>query len=136
LSGRSFEIEKANQELRTLDEMKSNLLANVSHELQTPLVSIKGYTEMILKGRLGTVTEEQKKGLEVSLRNIDRLIGMINNLLNFSRLEKDMAGMVITNFPLPALVDEAIDLVRESAASRRVTLSSRYLTHAAQEKAD
>lgn len=136
LSGRSFEIEKANQELRTLDEMKSNLLANVSHELQTPLVSIKGYTEMILKGRLGTVTEEQKKGLEVSLRNIDRLIGMINNLLNFSRLEKDMAGMVITNFPLPALVDEAIDLVRESAASRRVTLSSRYLTDAVEVKAD
>ena len=136
LSARSSEIEKANQELRTLDEMKSNLLANVSHELQTPLVSIKGYTEMILKGRLGTVTEEQKKGLEVSLRNIDRLIGMINNLLNFSRLEKDMAGMIITTFPLPALVDETIDLVHESAEARRVSLSSRYLTDEVEVKAD
>src|SRR5204863_667803 len=106
------------------------------HELQTPLVSIKGYTEMILKGRLGTVTEEQKKGLEVSLRNIDRLIGMINNLLNFSRLEKDMAGMVITSFPLPGLVEETIELVHESADARRIALSSRYLTDEILVKAD
>ena len=67
---------------------ESELLANVSHELQTPLVSIRGYTEMILKGRLGAITEEQRKGLTLSLRNIDRLIGMIDNLLAVSRMDR------------------------------------------------
>lgn len=128
LTSASTDVERANQELRTLDEMKSNLLANVSHELQTPLVSIKGYTEMILKGRLGAVTEEQRKGLEVSLRNIDRLIGMINNLLNFSRIERDMAGMTISSFPLPEIVEEAIELVTEEAAARRISLTTRYMS--------
>lgn len=136
LQKRTAEVERANLELRTLDEMKSNLLANVSHELQTPLVSIKGYTEMILKGRLGSVTEEQRKGLEVSLRNIDRLIGMINNLLNFSRIERDMSSMRIASWPLHQLVDEAIDVVREEASERRITLTTRYLTDDLTVKAD
>ncbi len=131
-----MEVEKANQELRTLDEMKSNLLANVSHELQTPLVSIKGYTDMILKGRLGAITEEQRKGLEVSLRNIDRLIGMINNLLSFSRLEREMAGMTLTTFALPELIEEAIELVRDGASQRRISLTSRYQTDDLEIKAD
>lgn len=128
LSARTTEVGRANQELRALDEMKSNLLANVSHELQTPLVSIKGYTDMILKGRLGAITDEQRKGLEVSLRNIDRLIGMIQNLLSFSRIEKDMAGLNITPFALPELIEESIELVREPAEARRIALTSRYQT--------
>lgn len=133
---RSEEIESANQELRTLDGMKSNLLANVSHELQTPLVSIKGYTEMILKGRLGAITEEQKKGLEVSLRNIDRLIGMINNLLNFSRIERDMSEIVVSAWSLHPLVEEAIDVVRKEAEEKRVALTTRYMTGDLTVKAD
>jgi PAS domain S-box-containing protein len=136
ISARAAEIEQANQELRTLDAMKSDLLANVSHELQTPLVSIKGYTDMILKGRLGAITEEQRKGLEVSLRNVDRLIGMINNLLNFSRLEREMSGMRLTRFPLPELIDEAIEMVRDTAAERRISLTSRYQTDDIEIKAD
>ena len=52
-------------------------------------MSIRGYTEMILKGRLGAITEEQRKGLTLSLlRNIDRLIGMIDNLLAVSRMDR------------------------------------------------
>ncbi len=88
LAQRNEQLEKLNAELKSLDEMKSNLLANVSHELHTPLVSIKGYTEMILKRRLGPLTPEQERGLSVALKNIDRLVEMIDNLLSFSRMEK------------------------------------------------
>jgi hypothetical protein len=116
--------------------MKSNLLANVSHELQTPLVSIKGYTELILKGRLGAVTDEQRKGLDVSLRNIDRLIGMINNLLNFSRIERDMSSMRIESWPLHQLVEETIDVVREAATELRIAITTRYMTDDLIVKAD
>jgi len=105
-SERAGSIERLNAELRRLDEMKSQLLANVSHELQTPIVAIKGYTDMIAKGRLGPVNPEQRRGLEHALRNIDRLISMIDGLLEFSRLERQVGGLDLSEFPLAALVEE------------------------------
>jgi PAS domain S-box-containing protein len=115
--------EELNAELRTLDGMKSDLLANVSHELQTPLVSIRGYTEMILKGRLGTINDEQRKGLSLSLKNIDRLIAMIDNLLAFARMDRESGAMKISSFPLAGVVDEALALLadRIEAKTLRVT---------------
>src|SRR5262249_24986335 len=81
-------------------------------------------------------TDEQKKGLEVSLRNIDRLIGMINNLLNFSRIERDMSSMRIAPWPLHQLVEETIDVVRESASEQRIAITTRYMTDDLTVKAD
>ncbi len=114
------EAEHLNHELKSLDVMKSDLLANVSHELQTPLVSIRGYTEMILKGRLGAVNDEQKKGLALSLKNIDRLIAMIDNLLAFARMDRDPGTMRLTSFALDGVVDEALLLVRERQEAKRI----------------
>jgi PAS domain S-box-containing protein len=113
------ELEQYNTELLKLDEMKSRLLGNVSHELQTPLVSIRGYTEMILKGRLGNITDEQKKGLTLSLRNIDRLIAMIDGLLNLSRDER----LHLTTFQLRGLVEECRDLIRPRLAAKEIQLT-------------
>jgi PAS domain S-box-containing protein len=124
LKARSVELDGLNQELRTLDEMKSNLLGNVSHELQTPLVSIRGYTEMILKGRLGTINEEQRKGLNLCLKNIDRLISMIDNLLAFTRAEPEMGSLTLSRFQLKPLVHEAADLLKDDMSARGVTFSS------------
>jgi len=103
--------------------MKSDLLANVSHELQTPLVSVRGYTEMILKGRLGSINDEQKKGLSLSLKNIDRLIAMIDNLLAFARVDRESGEMKISSFPIVGVVDEALAVLREKieAKALRVT---------------
>jgi signal transduction histidine kinase len=123
LTERRDEAEKLNAELRTLDGMKSDLLANVSHELQTPLVSVRGYTEMILKERLGPINDEQRKGLTLSLKNIDRLIAMIDNLLAFARTDRESGELRMSTFPLPAVVDEALTVLREKieAKSLRVT---------------
>jgi PAS domain S-box-containing protein len=117
------QAEKLNTELRTLDGMKSDLLANVSHELQTPLVSVRGYTEMILKERLGAINDEQRKGLTLSLKNIDRLIAMIDNLLAFARMDRESGELSISTFALASVVDEALALLGEKieAKSLRVT---------------
>jgi len=125
LEARRVEAERLNDELRTLDTMKSDLLANVSHELQTPLVSIRGYTEMIVKGRLGPINDEQKQGLTLSLRNIDRLIGMIDNLLSFARMDRESAAMNLSTFPLEAIVAEVVQLLRDRLAERKIELSLR-----------
>jgi PAS domain S-box-containing protein len=120
LEKRLAEMQRLNKDLKVLDEMKSNLLANVSHELQTPLVSIKGFTEMILKGRLGDVTPEQERGLQVALRNINRLIGLIDNLLAFARTEGPSTALKLESFSLGALVDEAVEMVGERASERGI----------------
>ncbi len=125
---RTNQLDKLNQDLRTLDEMKTKLLTNVSHELQTPLVSIKGYTEMILKGKLGAITEEQERGLQISLKNIERLINMIDNLLSFSQMEKEPEKLKRETFPIWELIDESIELVREKMEARHISITTQYLT--------
>ena len=126
LERRLAEFARLNRDLRSVDEMKSNLLANVSHELQTPLVSIRGYTEMILKGRLGPLTEEQDRGLRVALRNIDRLISLIDSLLTFARAEGDSERLKIETFPLRLLVQDVVELLKDRAAEKKVTVSALF----------
>ncbi len=125
---RNEQLVRLNAELRSLDEMKSNLLANVSHELHTPLVSIKGYTEMVLKRRLGPLTPEQERGLGVALKNIDRLIEMIDNLLSFSRLEQGETQLRLEDVPLWQIIDEAIELVGERIRKKSITVTTQYET--------
>ncbi|ANM28993.1 hypothetical protein ABI59_04350 [Acidobacteria bacterium Mor1] len=135
-SRRSDELDRLNKELRVLDEMKTNLLGNVSHELQTPLVSIRGYTEMILKGRLGAITTEQRKGLDVSLANIDRLISMIDNLLEFSRSTRQVGRLRPSDFPLGPALDEAVALMAPKLEQRGVELTQSYEDRGIQVRGD
>jgi PAS domain S-box-containing protein len=128
LAERNEQLVKLNGELKSLDEMKSSLLANVSHELHTPLVSIKGYTEMILKRRLGPLTPEQERGLGVALKNIDRLIEMIDNLLSFSRIEKGETQLRLEDVPLWQVVDESIEMVGERMRRKSLSVTTQYET--------
>jgi signal transduction histidine kinase len=126
LERRISDFARFNRELRAIDEMKSSFLANVSHELQTPLVSIKGYTEMILKGRMGPLTAEQEKGLNVALRNVDRLIGLIDSLLSFVRTEKASEPLKIEVFSLKRLMGEVLELLKERAEERGVSVKVQF----------
>ena len=126
LAQRNEQLERLNAELRSLDEMKSNLLANVSHELHTPLVSIKGYTEMILKRKLGPLTPEQERGLGVALRNIDRLVELIDNLLSFSRMEKGETRLQLEAVPFWQIADEAVEMVGERIRKKNLTVTTQY----------
>ncbi len=128
LAERNDQLVKMNAELKSLDDMKSSLLANVSHELHTPLVSIKGYTEMILKRRLGPLTPEQERGLGVAQKNIDRLIEMIDNLLSFSRIEKGETQLRLEDVPLWQVVDESIEMVAERIRRKNLSVTTQYET--------
>jgi len=124
LQSRTAELDRLNAELRKLDEMKSNLLGNVSHELQTPLVSIRGYTEIILKERLGPLTVEQRKGLELCLSNIDRLIAMIDGLASVSRPESAGERLMLRRFGLREVVEEAHALLAGAIAAQEIVYSA------------
>ncbi len=97
-------LEQANEELKTLDRLKTDLLANVSHELRTPLSAIRGYVEFMGDGNLGPVSGEQARALSICIRNIDRLNKNINMLLDFSRMELGRVAIHPAPFRLDLLV--------------------------------
>jgi len=75
------------EKVRELDEMKSQFLSDVSHELKTPLASIKGYAKNLLDGVVGELNEKQMHDIERISQNCDRLIRLINDLLSLTRIE-------------------------------------------------
>ncbi len=115
-------LHEANEELKTLDEMKTNLLSNVSHELRTPLVAVMGYSDMILNGKAGPINTTQREFLEISLRNIEKLVTLIENLLDFSRLHRGDERLVFDTFDLADCVRGSMQIVQPLAGTRNVQL--------------
>lgn len=79
-------LQSANEELTRLDRMKDDFLSNVSHELKTPMISVTGYIGMILKEKVGSLTEPQRRFLEISYKNLLKLEKNIDNLLDLAEL--------------------------------------------------
>src|SRR5439155_1402729 len=97
LAQRNQQLEALNAELKSLDEMKSNLLANVSHELHTPLVSIKGYTEMVLKRKLVSVTTQYESDDLVVRADRGKIVQVLSNLLtNAVKFNRDGGRITVT----------------------------------------
>jgi PAS domain S-box-containing protein len=117
-------LHAANEELKSLDEMKTNLLSNVSHELRTPLVAVMGYTDMVINGKAGPVTEKQRNYLGISLRNVEKLVTLIENLLDFSRLYRGAEELVFTRFDLLDCVRMSVESVKPVADSKGIALTT------------
>ncbi|HEX7901995.1 MAG TPA: ATP-binding protein [Planctomycetota bacterium] len=93
--------------LRKLDTMKSEFVANVSHELKTPLTSIKAYTEALLDM---TAEGQVRSFLKVIDEESDRLLFLINDLLNVSRIQSGKMKMNVDRIPPRAVVDEILGI--------------------------
>jgi two-component system sensor histidine kinase/response regulator len=99
------QLEKANQELRRVDHMKSEFVSIASHELRTPLATIKNAVQLVLKGKAGEVNETQGNFLSMAEKNIDRLIKILNNLLDLSRIEYGKIEMKSEELELKGIVE-------------------------------
>ena len=84
--GRLFVFRDVTHE-REVDRMKTEFVSLVSHELRTPLTSIKGFTEMVLDGDAGEINEEVEEYLGIVYNNAERLVALVNDLLDLSRIE-------------------------------------------------
>lgn len=112
--------EKVIAELRRLDKLKSDFVSIVSHELKTPMTSVRLALEMVNDGMLGQVTPEQKEKLKLAIRNIDRLIMLINDVLDISRIESGKLVLHIEKRRLLPVVErvvaQLIEAVRNAGA--------------------
>ncbi len=87
LQEKTIELERANEELKRSDKLKSTFISSVSHELRTPLTVIKEFISLMLDGHGGPVSEDQREYLTIANKNILRLTNLIETLLDFSRIE-------------------------------------------------
>jgi len=111
-------LEKIYRELKTVAEMKDEFISNVSHELKTPLISIKGYSELLRDEKAGPLTASQKKTLDIIVRNTDRLTRFIGSLLFLSLAQ---AGWTEFEFE-PIRIEEVIEasiLTMQSIADKK-----------------
>jgi len=107
---RTEQLSTANRKLEQASEHKSRFLANVNHELRTPLSSIIGYARLLRRGTEGQITSLQRENLEDLLRNAERLLGLIDSLLDMAKIEAGKMEVEIE----PVRVDE---LLKRAAAT-------------------
>lgn len=104
------EIIETNAKLEKLERLKSEFISIVSHELRTPLTSIKNSLDIMMSGRCGEITPSADKFLSMAMRNVQRLSGIINDLLDLSKIE---AGKMDFNFA-PTNINTVIGYVKSA----------------------
>jgi hypothetical protein len=112
-----------NERLRELDRLKDEFLALVSHELRTPLTSIRGYTELLLDGEAGELTEDQLQFLGVVERNTNRLLHLVGDLLFLAQVEAGKLTLELGPLDLAAVAAESVETARPQAEAKGITLT-------------
>jgi PAS domain S-box-containing protein len=121
---------------RELDRMKDEFVSLVSHELRTPLTSIKGYVDLLIDGDAGEVTEEQKEFLEIVKNNSDRLVLLVNDLLDVSRIEAGRINLRMQPVDLAGCIDEVATSLRPLMEQKRQSLKLEVSADLPQVRAD
>jgi signal transduction histidine kinase/ActR/RegA family two-component response regulator len=117
-------LAQINEELRRLDELKSEFLAMVSHELRTPLTAIVGYSRLLLRQVHGTLTPKQVEQQEAIFRSAQRLTDLINELLDVSRLESGRVELIPRPTDARAIADQAIAVVTVAAQAKHIQIAN------------
>jgi signal transduction histidine kinase len=116
------QLKLSNAKLRLLDRTKDDFISMASHQLRTPLTSVKGYISMVLDGDAGKISELQRKLLNQSFISSQRMVYLISDLLNVSRLRtgKFIIEPIATN--LADVIDSEVEQLQETAKSRELHL--------------
>jgi PAS domain S-box-containing protein len=121
---RTRELEVARDKAEEADRIKTAFLANMSQELRTPLNSIIGFSSLLLSGGPGAINDEQGKQLGLIRGAGERLLSLIDDILDISRLQAEDAQLHREPTPLRDMLLRVVDGVRPQAASRRLQLTT------------
>ncbi len=123
LSKKSAELEHSNLELQRASRMKSDFLANMSHELRTPLNAILGFSELLLDEHLGKLTDEQKDYLKDIFESGKHLLGLINDILDLSKIEAGKAELIVETLRVKDILESSLTMIRYKAIKHNINLS-------------
>ena len=122
--GLEVKVRERTAELEQADRVRSQFLSHVSHELKTPLTSIKGFLQNLLDGLTGPLNEKQQRYLSRMLENSDRLIRMIEALLDRTRIQSGRLDLVPGEIDLGRCVADAVEQLRLLAQAKHQTLEA------------
>lgn len=117
------ELKKAFEELKVLDKAKSEFISMASHQLRTPLSAIKGYISMLLEGSYGQLPEKAKEKLKNVFQSNERLIKIVNDLLNISKIELGRMELERQAVQLEELIQSSCEELKLEAEKRNLKLS-------------
>ena len=120
-------LSESNEKLKELDSLKSDFMSGVTHELRTPLSAIKGSIDLVRLGFAGPVSAEQQKFLMKGCKNITRLAGLIDNILDFEKLKKQPQAIVLREIDPVFLIDEVVESQSPIARSKGLYLNKDLL---------
>jgi len=116
-------LKKANKKLKELDKRKDEFLSVAAHELRAPMTAIKGYLSMILEGDAGQVSQKIREFLDDAVSGNDRLIRLVNNMLNVSRIEEGRLTYEMGVVCLAKVADDVYDDFIAEAEEKGLSIS-------------
>jgi signal transduction histidine kinase len=118
-----LQLQRSNVKLKALDETKDDFISMASHQLRTPLTSVKGYLSMVLEGDAGEINETQRKMLGQAFTSSQRMVYLIADLLNVSRLRTGKFIIEPAPTDLSQMIDEEMAQLQEAAKARSLELT-------------
>jgi signal transduction histidine kinase len=118
------EIQEKSRQLEVASQHKSQFLANMSHELRTPLNAILGYTEMMVDGLYGDVPEKAQTVLERVQSNGKHLLGLINDVLDLSKIEAGQLTLAAEDYSVADMVSTVMSATESLARNKKLGLES------------
>ncbi|MDO8474511.1 MAG: ATP-binding protein [bacterium] len=116
------ELQQAYAKLKELDEAKSEFVSIASHQLRTPLTAIKGYMSMIMEGSYGNLNEAQQKPMKSVYESNERLIRLVNDLLNISRIESGKIDMKWAKKNIADIIKNVVEEMDIKAKEKKLKL--------------
>ena len=120
LRRQATELDERREEAETANRAKSSFLAAMSHELRTPLNAIGGYAELLEMGLSGPITDQQREHLDRIRRSQQHLLGIINDILNFSRIEAGQLTYDIAPMSVRAVLESVTQMIGPQAHAKGI----------------
>jgi GAF domain-containing protein/anti-sigma regulatory factor (Ser/Thr protein kinase) len=118
------ELDEKSRQLEIASQHKSQFLANMSHELRTPLNAILGYTELILDNIYGDTSDKMREVLERLQANAKHLLGLINDVLDLSKIEAGQLTLDLADYSLQDVVHTVVTAVEPLASGKKLALTA------------
>lgn len=123
------ELRLANAKLKKLDLTKDEFVSMASHQLRTPLTSIKGYLSMVLEGDAGKISKDQRMLLEQAFTSSERMVTLIGDFLNVSRLQNGKFMIDRAETDLSQIVSGEVHMIQEVAKARDIGIAYHMPSH-------
>jgi signal transduction histidine kinase len=122
LSETNWELAKKNEQLRIIDQRKSEFVSIVSHQLRTPITAIKGYASLLMEGTFGSIDETQKGALDKIFVSSNRLAEMVSDFLDISKIEQGTMAYTFKQVDFGKMVGGLLEEFQARAKDKKLTL--------------